>query len=79
MKIAIMGAGGMGAYYGANLAAAGQDIAFIARGAHLAAIKDKGLLLSGPAGDIVVDPAVATDDPSEIGPVDAVLFCVKLS
>jgi len=78
MKIAIMGAGGMGAYYGANLAAAGQDIAFIARGAHLAAIKHKGLLLSGPAGNIVVNPAVATDDPSEIGPVDAVLFCVKL-
>jgi 2-dehydropantoate 2-reductase len=68
----------MGAYYGANLAAAGQDIAFIARGAHLAAIKHKGLLLSGPAGNIVVNPAVATDDPSEIGPVDAVLFCVKL-
>ena len=78
MKIAIMGSGGMGAYYGANLAAAGQDIAFIARGAHLAAIKHKGLLLTGPAGNIVVDPAVATDDPSEIGPVDAVLFCVKL-
>jgi len=78
MKIAIMGSGGMGAYYGANLAAAGQDIAFIARGAHLAAIKHNGLLLSGPAGDIVVNPAVATDNPSEIGPVDAVLFCVKL-
>ena len=78
MKIAIMGTGGMGGYYGANLAAAGQDVAFIARGPHLEAIKRDGLTLRGPAGDTLINPASATDDPSEIGPVDVVLFCVKL-
>jgi 2-dehydropantoate 2-reductase len=78
MKIAIMGAGGMGAYYGANLAAIGQDVAFIARGAHLDAIRRDGLLLTGDGGDHLIKPALATDDPGEIGPVDAVLFCVKL-
>jgi 2-dehydropantoate 2-reductase len=78
MKIAIMGTGGMGGYYGANLAAAGQDVAFIARGAHLEAIKRDGLTLRGPAGETLIKPATATDDPSEIGPVDVVLFCVKL-
>lgn len=78
MKIAIMGAGGMGAYYGANLAAVGQDVAFIARGAHLDAIRRDGLTLTGDGGDHLIKPAVATDDPREIGPVDVVLFCVKL-
>lgn len=78
MKIAIMGAGGLGAYYGAHLARSGQEVAFIARGAHLAAIRERGLRLFGPRGDIHVDPARATDDPAEAGPADAVLFCVKL-
>jgi 2-dehydropantoate 2-reductase len=78
MKIAVMGTGGMGAYYGANLAAAGQDVSFIARGAHLEAIRRDGLMLTGDAGDRLIKPAVASDNPSEIGPVDAVLFCVKL-
>jgi 2-dehydropantoate 2-reductase len=78
MKITIMGAGGMGAYYGANLAAAGQDVAFIARGAHLEAMRRDGLSLLGDGGDLLIKPVVASDDPREIGPVDAVLFCVKL-
>lgn len=78
MKIAIMGAGGMGAFYGANLAVAGRDVAFIARGAHLDAIRRDGLTLTGEGGDHLIKPAIATDDPREIGPVDAVLFCVKL-
>lgn len=78
MKIAIMGAGGMGAFYGANLAVAGQDVAFIARGPHLDAIRRDGLSLTGPGGDLLIKPALATDDPGEVGPVDAVLFCVKL-
>ncbi len=78
MKIAIMGTGGMGAYYGANLAAIGREVAFIARGAHLEAIRRDGLLLTGDAGDRLINPAVASDDPREIGPVDVVLFCVKL-
>jgi 2-dehydropantoate 2-reductase len=78
MKIAIMGAGGMGAYYGANLADVGQDVAFIARGPHLEAMRRNGLALTGDAGDRLIKPVTATDDPSEIGPVDVVLFSVKL-
>jgi len=78
MKIAIMGTGGIGAYYGAYLAKSGQDVAFIARGAHLAAIRKDGLRLTGPRGDIHVHPARATDDPAKAGPADVVLFCVKL-
>jgi 2-dehydropantoate 2-reductase len=78
MKIAIMGAGGLGAYYGAHLAKAGEEVTFIARGAHLDAMRRGGLRLLGPRGDIHVDPARAVGDPAEAGPVDAVLFCVKL-
>lgn len=78
MKIAVMGAGGVGGYYGGKLAAAGADVTFIARGAHLDAIRQNGLRLTGPAGDIAVQPTQATDDPASIGPVDVVLFCVKL-
>ena len=78
MRIAVMGTGGMGGFYGGRLALTGQDVTFIARGAHLAAIREKGLLLQGPDGEERVQPAKATDDPSSIGEVDAVLFCVKL-
>lgn len=78
MKIAVMGAGGMGAYYGAHLAKSGQDVAFIARGAHLAAMRANGLQLLGPRGDIRLNPVRATDDPAQAGPADVVLFCVKL-
>ena len=78
MKIAIMGAGGLGAYYGAHLAKAGEEVTFIARGAHLQAIRERGLKVLGPRGDLHVQPARATDDPAEAAPADAVLFCVKL-
>ena len=78
MKIAVMGTGGMGGYYGGYLAAAGCDVTFIARGEHLAAIQKNGLSLKGDNGDIHVNPTPATDDPGSIGPVDVVLFCVKL-
>ena len=78
MKIAVMAAGGMGAYFGANLLAAGRDVSFIARGAHLEEIKRTGLTLKGDGGDHLIKPVVASDDPRDIGPVDAVLFCVKL-
>ena len=78
MKIAVMGAGGLGAYYGAHLARAGEELAFIARGAHLDAMRRNGLRLLGPRGDIHVNPARAVEDPAEAGPADAVLFCVKL-
>jgi len=78
MRIAVMGTGGMGGYYGGLLAATGQDVTFIARGSHLQAIQDRGLRLNGPRGNIHVTPAKATDDPVTVGPVDVVLFCVKL-
>jgi len=76
MKIAVMGAGGVGGYYGGRLCAAGEDVTLIARGAHLAAILENGLQVRSAAGDFHVRPK-ATQDPAEIGPVDLVLFCVK--
>lgn len=78
MRIAIMGAGGIGGYYGARLAQAGHDVAFITRGDHLRAIRAHGLKLVGPNGDAVIPHAQATDDPGTLAPVDVVLFCVKL-
>jgi 2-dehydropantoate 2-reductase len=78
MKIAVMGTGGVGGYFGARLAASGQDVHFIARGPHLAAIRAKGLRVKSEAGDVTIKPAHATDNPADIGPVDIVLFAVKL-
>jgi len=78
MKIAIMGTGGVGGYFGARLAAAGSDVAFIARGAHLDAIRAGGLRVTSAKGDVTIAPAKASDDPAEIGPVDIVLFATKL-
>ncbi len=77
MKIAVMGAGGVGGYLGAKLAAAGGDVTFIARGAHLEAMKQAGLRLHG-AEDLHLRNVRATDSPIEIGRVDLLLFCVKL-
>src|SRR6478752_9740650 len=78
MRIAVVGAGGVGGGFGAALAKAGADVTFIARGAHLAAMKDKGLRIEGGRGETHLVPTQATDDPASIGPVDYVLFCVKL-
>lgn len=78
MKIAIMGAGGVGGYFGAKLAQSGADVTFIARGAHGAAIREKGLWVYSPNGDVLVQPAKAVSDPAMIGKVDVVMFCVKL-
>ena len=78
MRIAIMGTGGMGGFFGGLLAVEGHDVTFIARGAHLDAIRDNGLRLTGPDSDHLVHPAKATDDPASVGKVDVVLFCVKL-
>ena len=78
MRIAVMGTGGMGGFYGGRLAVTGQDVTFIARGAHLAAMQKDGLRLHGPDGEIRVEPTRATDNPAGLDPVDAVLFCVKL-
>jgi 2-dehydropantoate 2-reductase len=72
-----MGAGAVGGYFGARLAAAGNEVHFIARGPHLAAMRERGLLVKSPQGDIAVDPTRATDDPSRVGEVDLVLFTVK--
>ena len=78
MRIAVVGAGGVGAGFGAALAKAGGDVTFIARGAHLAAMKSNGLKIESPRGDVHLQPTQATDDPAAVGPVDFVLFCVKL-
>jgi 2-dehydropantoate 2-reductase len=78
MRIAVVGAGGVGGGFGAALAKAGADVTFIARGAHLAAMKSAGLKVTGPRGDTHLVPTQATDDPAAVGPVDIVLFCVKL-
>ena len=77
MRIAVFGAGGVGGYFGGRLAQAGHDVAFVARGAHLAAMRERGLAVESPAGDFVIAPVEASDRPAEIGPVDAVLVCVK--
>jgi 2-dehydropantoate 2-reductase len=76
MKIGVVGAGGVGGYYGARLASAGAEVGLIARGDHLAAIRERGLRVRADDGDFTVQVA-ASDDPGEIGPCDAVLFCVK--
>jgi len=77
MRIAVVGAGGVGGGFGAALAKAGADVTFIARGAHLAAMKGAGLKVLSPRGDIHLMPTQATDNPADVGPVDFVLFCVK--
>jgi len=78
MKIAVMGAGGVGGYFGARLAASGEQVHFIARGAHLEAIQNTGLQVYSANGDILVKPARATSNPASVGPVDLVIVAVKL-
>lgn len=78
MKIAVMGAGGIGGYVGGRMAAAGEDVHLVARGRHLAAIQQNGLRIESPHGDAVLPDIYATQDPSEIGSVDLILFTVKL-
>jgi len=77
MRVAIFGTGGVGGYFGGRLAQAGHAVVFIARGAHLQAIRRDGLRVESVAGDFVVWPAEATDAPAEAGQVDAVLVCTK--
>jgi 2-dehydropantoate 2-reductase len=76
MRIAIFGTGGAGGYFGAQLALAGEDVVFIARGDHLRAMRTSGLRLETPSGETIIR-ANATDNPTEIGNVDAVLVGVK--
>jgi 2-dehydropantoate 2-reductase len=77
MRIAVVGTGGVGAYFGARLAAAGHDVVFIARGAHLEAIRSRGLRVDSVLGDMLISPAQAGDDPGTFGAVDYVLLGVK--
>jgi len=77
MKFAVFAAGGVGGYFGGRLAQAGHDVTFIARGEHLAAIKETGLRVDSIAGEFLIQPAKATDDPSSVGAVDVLLVAVK--
>ena len=78
MRIAIMGSGGVGGYFGARLAQAGNDVAFIARGRHLAAMRANGLAIRSVLGDMTIPRPAVTDDPAVLAPADIVLFAVKL-
>jgi 2-dehydropantoate 2-reductase len=76
VRIAVLGSGGIGGYYGALLANAGHDVSFIARGAHLEAMQRRGLTVRAPEGESTVR-VTAVADTKIVGPVDLVLFCVK--
>jgi 2-dehydropantoate 2-reductase len=78
LRIAIMGSGGVGGYFGARLVKGGADVHFVARGAHLAAMREHGLAVEGGPEEIRLPKVNVTDDPKTIGPVDLVMFCVKL-
>jgi len=79
MRVAMMGSGGVGGYFGGRLAANGCDVTFIARGRHLAAIRERGLRIdSRDMGEATIHPASATDNPAEVGEVDYVIVGVKL-
>ncbi|MCR8548023.1 2-dehydropantoate 2-reductase [Salipiger sp. P9] len=77
MKIAVMGAGALGGYFGGRLAQAGHEVWLIARGAHLEAMQANGLKILSPKGDAHVTAIHATGDPAEVGPADVILFMVK--
>jgi 2-dehydropantoate 2-reductase len=77
MRIAVVGAGSVGGYFGGRLAQAGEDVIFIARGEHLKAIQATGLRVDSVLGDFVIHPVQATDDPRKVGAVDMVLLAVK--
>ncbi len=77
MNVAIVGAGGVGGYFGGRLAQAGEDVVFIARGEHLRAMQKNGLRVDSINGDFRVDPVSATDEPSTVGEVDYILVVVK--
>lgn len=78
MRIAVMAAGAVGGYFGARMAVAGHDVFFVARGANLQVIKTNGLKVGSVQGDLHLPNPNVTDDPAKIGPVDIVLFAVKL-
>jgi 2-dehydropantoate 2-reductase len=78
MRILVMGAGGVGGYFGAQFARAGFDVAFVARGAHLAAMRERGLAVESEVGPARLSPVAADEDPARLGPADVVMFCTKL-
>jgi len=77
MRVAIYGSGGLGGYYGARLVQAGHEVGFIARGAHLSAIREQGLRILSPLGDQHLRDPLATDSPADIGEVELVIVAVK--
>ncbi|MDH3452386.1 MAG: 2-dehydropantoate 2-reductase, partial [Gammaproteobacteria bacterium] len=77
MRIAVVGAGGVGGYFGARLAQGGHDVVFVARGAHLDAMRAGGLQITSPQGDFLLTSPEATDDTARVGHVDVVLVAVK--
>lgn len=78
MRIAVIGTGGVGGYFGGRLAQAGHEVAFLARGAHLAALRERGLSIESASGNTTVTDALFTDDIGAIPPCDVAMFCVKL-
>jgi 2-dehydropantoate 2-reductase len=77
MRVAVLGVGAVGGYFGGRLAQAGEEVVLIARGEHLRALRQHGLRVESIKGDFVVQPALATDDPRQVGVVDVVLVGVK--
>jgi len=77
MRIAVVGIGGVGGLFGGQLVRGGHEVAFVARGAHLRAIQNEGLSIEADGGTWTAHPAMATDDPAQVGPVDAVVLAVK--
>lgn len=78
MRIAVIGAGGVGGYFGARLAHAGNDVVFVARGRHLEAMRARGLRVTSALGDVHLPRPTVDDDPARLGVCDVVLFAVKL-
>src|SRR5471032_2162226 len=78
MKIVVLGTGGVGGYFGGRLAASGSDVTFVARGAHLEAIRKNGLRVISPRGDMHLQNANVVDDIAKVGAVDLVIVAVKL-
>jgi 2-dehydropantoate 2-reductase len=77
VRIGVVGAGGVGGYFGGRLVQAGEEVVFVARGAQLAALRSRGLSIESPRGNASLGPQRASSDPAELGRVDAVLLCVK--
>ena len=78
MRIAVIGAGGLGGYFGGRLAKGGVEVAFVGRGAHLAALKKDGLRITSKLGDLHIEKPRVTDDPATLAAIDLVLVGVKL-